>query len=270
MIDKLSLQSGELVNPALVLEKLKGITCNHKLCPESKYHRRTEAFYCLGPGGKHHVLFSLSTEPKLGNRPTKVDLNPTKFQSYADMVSTLSKVMNLDLAEITRIDHTVDLEFPIKDLWSSLLLSRKKLREVWSGSEIESFYYGKYPERLVVYDKAKQLGVQGTLTRLELRQQAYKLPIQKFNQFPELINLKPFAGIKFLKPKSSAPSLRMREKALYLEKCIEFTGLQGAFKELNKHSNFKRDFKGCLERNESIPDLNQKYQETITQFLRGA
>lgn len=272
MLDKIALISNEPVSYEEACSGLQG-TYSHVVRTATKYHRKVYAFYRGNRKSEDHFL-TVHCQPVLDSMgATKLELNPSKFHGFSEVTKTLTAFANnIGQYRITRIDHAVDVEVPVGIVHEALLFSRKKSREVYrEGHALTGFYLGKYPEILAVYEKsaANSLYPKG-LTRIELRQSREKVPVECYDDLPSLGTYKPFIRIEFTSPIPLERTLRTQSKVNILQEAIATFGAQGAYKVFNRHSNFRRDFKGCLTRPTNIPDLDKIYRENILAFFGGS
>jgi len=268
MLDKLALTSPETISLETACQQLKGHYRNHTLTG-TKYHQ-TVACFKRGPN-KGDTILTLHLGPRFnGISPIKLELNPTRFNSFEDLTGLVSRITDPHQCTVTRIDHTVDLQrVSVQQVHQSLIYSRKKSREVYkNGTDLTGFYLGKNPELLAVYDKAGEQGSPGIVTRIELRQYLGKVPERAFVDLPKLSTYQPFSKLKFQKIIAGLTSPRENQKRLILEEWISKTGAQGGFKGLNRHSNFKRDYQPLLEPDPYIPNLDEIYQANLNQFFK--
>lgn len=263
MLDKLTLTSSESVSLEKAQYGLAGRYATIKVTA-TKYHRLVYCFCRLSNGIAEQLLTLHINPASPWISPTKIELNPSKFANFDSLAAMLSNVVTIGSTRITRLDHTVDIEPSLRIIHESLIFSRKKFREIYgAGHSLTGFYVGKHPEVLCVYEK--KIGNE-TLTRIELRQHGEKAPIRRFVELPQLTNFRPFDRLEFKSVKPQC-SLRESSKAALLRELVGKVGAQGAYKLLNRNSNFKRDFRGVLERPAEIPDLNDLYQKNLKSFF---
>ncbi len=269
MLDKLALTSPKTeLTQELACQLLKGHFSKCTLTG-TKYHQTVLSFYQL-EGGKH--LLSLHLQPRHSHiSQLKIEINPTHFSGFKDMTMLLGLFAEPNDLKISRIDHSVDLEgVNVGDIYSSLILSRKKSKEVYSdGINIESFYFGKAPEKLLVYDKAKELKeLELVRTRIELQQSREKVPFNRYTDLPRYRNFAPFQKLQFkMIDPSVAHSLRDHQKQTLINDWLMQQGAQTTYKVFNRHSNFRRDISPMLIDDNRIPDLDKVYQQNLGMYF---
>lgn len=270
MLDKLSLASLQLVTQEQACRRLQG-HYDKIISTRTKYHNKVLIF-STGPDKKNDHLLTLHCEQVSAiSHPTIAVFNPSKFKSY-ESILTLLKLLFDDPAnlKIIRIDHAVDICFEVQRVRNTFRWSRKKSREVYrDGKILTGIYIGNCPERLAIYDKARESKVDGPLTRVELRQFNKKIPIRLFSELPTLQYYNPFEKLIIEKVAENSNSLNKKDKfkQLALKNLILEGGMQGAYKLLNVHSNFNRDFKNQLEPDTEIPNLDELYQNNLSRFF---
>lgn len=273
MIDKLTMTSSEVVDPELASRQIKD-HYKRVITTRTLYHNRVLVFFRpmqQNREGEH--LLSLHVDPSLPSYgQTKIELNPSRFSCFGELRELVSHIFcDENELRISRLDHAVDVELPVERIHQSLVYPRKKSREVYKdGRKLTGCYIGAYPEKLSIYDKALESGLDGVLTRIELRQHNAKVMVKSFQKLPELVSAMPFESLKFFVPKTDPgeENQEQLEKLSSLQELFRSKGAQGAYKILNKHSNFKRNFKDCFEADPGIPNLNQLYNQNMLRFFK--
>jgi hypothetical protein len=270
MLDKLHLTSHRHINLDEASRHLEG-RYTHCIPTSTKYHKQVLLFKQAIEGEKEpRQLLAVHTEPKLGGvSPLKIEVNPSRLESLDNLTELISLVCSPEDMRISRIDHCVDVLIDVRTIHQSLIFSRKKSREVYKqGHTLTGFYLGTFPERLAVYDKALEQGEASVCSRVELRQYGEKVPIRFYSDLKKLIHYKPFERLQFREVNDSPPqSVREATRRAILRESIEAYGAQGAYKVLNRHSNFRRDFDSLLGQSTNIPNLDAVYLKNIQQFL---
>lgn len=173
----------------------------------SRYHY---GWKVIGPDRKH--LLCLQHTPIQGMfRNTRLDFNPANIPD--DIVPELSTLLNtlLDFscnhegayggAVITRIDYALDISGRhIDELLIHVPYKRHVHTSRTTRGETESIYFGsrKSSNHLLAYDKAKESGLIGAVTRLEYREKG-KVSLSRL---AEMRN--PFDGIRIFDLVTSA------------------------------------------------------------------
>jgi len=260
------------MNEKRVSDQLAGVIHHVEKRSPTNYHQSVSSLYRETAGGELEPFLDLYTDPFMPNIPTQIQVNPSRFGSFEEMSQILSKVDNLEHLEVARIDHCVDVEIPIETIFQGASWTRKRLREKYSQGSMTGFYFGKHPEVLCVYDKARKEKLDGVLTRLELRQYQKKVPVKDYLRLPELVHHEPFKIIKFQRVKDMDQGLLRGTgefKISLLKRWLQLYGFQGAFKKLNPNSNFNRDFGHFIETDPAQPRLDEIYQNNLRQYFGG-
>lgn len=153
-------------------------------------------------------------------RKSSIVINPSKFDSYQNMTSSLREIVedfDPKKLRIRRLDLAVDLPFPFKSAMESAV--RPNIRKIavhWTYIHSKNADYirlGEKPCPFVIYDKTSlyqqkaQTEELGTgdgaalgFTRFESRFYSgtkSKLPIRTLDQLHELLEFDPFTSIEF-------------------------------------------------------------------------
>ena len=268
MLDKLAIRLPSQLTPNEAHEALSGLydSCSYPI--QTKYFGFNRVYY-RQHGAQMKAFVGVSALPKCGQQPLRLEFNPTR-SDYKEVLECTSLFGDPEMGEVVRLDHTVDIPLPVEQFYNSLLLSRKKIRRDWTSGDLEGFAFGKYPEQLVVYDKAKEQKLNQVLTRVELRQFQHKCHIKKLLDLPKHIEHQPFKKLEFISIESTKINSTSEVKGILFKGLVEQYGMQGAFKILNKHGNFKRDFKNEIQTaNNNSHNLDEIYQVGIKSFLGG-
>jgi hypothetical protein len=241
---------------------------SHKQVVSSKYYSKIEVYFSRG---RH--LVSVSTQPRLAHSPLRLDLNPSHFESFREMDDLVRRFNEPNAFTIVRIDHCVDLQQPLDVIRSSVLVSRKAFKSDFArGHTLTGFTYGKYPELLKAYDKAKEAQLPPPLTRIELQQNRGKVIHKPYTELAKYQDAQPFKNVLLFKVAALDPvPLRKadQQKREILTELVREQGLQGAMKLLNIHNNFRRDFGRFIQSHEELPNLDQMYQQNVRKFFQG-
>jgi hypothetical protein len=274
MLDKLEMRTKECIDP----RALKSLFPGHQisLVPDRWYN------YCaIIKRGTDHIL-TLKTEADYGHvSPSKIIINPTKWESFEEVTGSLSSICNPSMLEITRIDHAVDLEAPIETIHSGLRVRYKqdsdgyKEREKASKKKgkLTGFYLGKRPELYCCYDKGYQLegkGLKrnsafptGETSRIELRQWGNKIAHKTLAELPNYIDDSPFKHLEFYEIN------RESDRGNELADLIEREGLSNVYHLKNQSRNFRRDYSTLLTRTNFPETLTQSYRNDLQEFLKA-
>lgn len=272
MLDKLALSSPRHCSSDEVCCLLDGQYLSYTRTG-SRYHKEVLVFYDYR---KSHLV-TINLEPRfLSASALKIELNPSRFSSYKQLIRFIEVFDDPFKLKISRLDCCVDINHSLSDVYNCLIWTRKKAMEknhedYPDGYSLSGYYLGRSPELLNIYDKARESKQEGILTRIELRQANKKVPISNLQNLTELLNIRPFKNIEF---RSVDPSFKRTEcnqkKVVILNDLLNKYGAQGAFKRLNRHSNFKRDYENLFVQDTRFPDLDYQFHNNIKSFIEGA
>lgn len=264
MLDKLALTGFQTITFEDACQQLKGLYSSYKLTG-SGLHRLIASFRA----GQNHLV-TVHTQPRFRTvPPVKIELNPTTFRNIGDCIDLVGRLVDWRGLSVCRLDHAVDIPVSVENVFESLNFSRKKRRETYfDGTELTGFYLGTPPELLCVYDKARERKLSEPLTRIEVRQYRNKVPVTSLQGLPSLRHYSPFARIKFFEvdQSPSGENVISKTKRTILRETIHEFGAHGAYKILNRHSNFRRDFGRCLSPSK-IPNLDAIYRANLSAFI---
>lgn len=230
--------------------------------------------------GENHLL-TIKTNPVWSHtKKTKIELNPVSWESFNELNSQLSQVIDPDSLNIVRIDHCVDIDETVQFLFEGLRMKYKQNSsshfEVEGNREgITGFYIGREPELLCVYDKAYEITkrkklkklrgeIIGQKTRIELRQSGRAVPVKEYTGLKKYLEIDPFGKVEFLildAVKAEDTRIRM------LEALIGKNGLTNTYNQLNKHNNFKRNFKKVFKGSTITDQMKELYWNNLGQFF---
>ncbi len=269
MIDKLSLSPPENISSEKACQLLEGNYSSYFIT-KSNHFNKVIVFY-KGALRKSPTLLALHTEPRNSiSGTTKIELNPTHFESNQKMMLVLGKLIDPAFAKVTRLDCTVDVELPIEKVNRQLLVQRKRARSDFDeGGRLTGVTYGKLPEVLCIYDKASKEKLPTPLTRLELKQFKHKIPIGTLAELGQLKTFCPFAKFKFIDTKNPNELTRGKQiKASFLREMVDSMGATGAMKYLNTQHNFNRNFGNVLTTSIDVPNLDMIFQRNLELFFK--
>jgi len=237
----------------------------------SKYHHEVIVFHLSRVKGD--TLLSLHLRPRYSNGPAIIiEMNPAKFNSYSAMNKIINELTDPEELTITRVDHSVDvIGHSVDEINSKLIYSRKKSTEIRKNSvELETLYLGNKPERIMIYNKSLQAGLGADLkTRIEVQQYRAKVAIKSYRNLADYQSFEPFSNLKFLSVKTDLTEPLDKKNSDWIRANINKYGAQGAFKNLNRHSNFKRNYGHLFKVDTDIPNLNLIYQNNLKKFFKG-
>ena len=267
MLDKLTLTPPLDLPHQQIETLLKGKFHGH-VCTNSRNFNRVDVFF-KGEAKKSPTLLAVSSEPRQFMGKSKVELNPSHYSGFSEMKEVLSIFGDTFSMKITRIDLAVDIPFTIESVFRKLLISRKRIRQEFSeGRMLSGVYIGKIPELYCIYDKARQLDIEGPLTRVELRQMKHKVCVKRVSELPDLLTATPFERIKLIEAKKNEDlKTNQMVKASILRESISTFGATGAFKLLNSHHTFIRDFGAVIQGSKDLPNFDEIFQSNMKDFF---
>jgi len=114
----------------------------------------------------------------------KLITRPSAFGNFVEYQNALHLIVSpaeVATARIQRLDLAVDYQAPLTEILKSLDIPHKRSRVAFmdEGSTRTGIMVGKGNEKIIAYDKAKQKGIAGPLTRIELQLRGKKLPTRK-------------------------------------------------------------------------------------------
>lgn len=269
MLDKLEMRTEQQLDINNLESTFSGYQIIHK--PDTIFRH---CFIILRDGKE---LFTIKTNPLWSNVcQTQIKVNPNNWGTLSNLYNTLSSICDVSKLEITRIDHAVDLPYPLKYIHSGLRVKHKQKshlfkereNETYKSGNLTGYEIGTKPELYCIYDKRLQsknimIG-NDPITRIELRQFSKKI---KYRHIDDLVNYliePPFNNIEFqiINPETSA-----YPKSQALERILDMDGLYNAYFNLNKSNNFKRDCSKFLIPVNLQETLTCRYRESLGQFL---
>jgi hypothetical protein len=144
--------------------------------------------------------------------------------------------------------------------------------DLWTNRGVETFYVGRSPSRLRVYDKCQELKYRGvnveafprTLTRIEWEYRHDHCPVKMFSDLPLLRECEAFRGLQLLECPEyydfrAEPRGSLR-RYTYNRLTSEY-GAQDGARIFNHDRHFWRSFKPFMVDNE---ELKQRIQDSYT------
>ena len=198
----------------------------------------------------------------------KLTINPSDFGSLNDLESFLEKIYGQDIfdSKISRIDCTVDYFQPLKNVLRGFDIPNKSAKSeysdetAWTGLKV-----GKKNDKIVVYDKQKESGVNFPMTRIERQMTGTKVPVKYLKDLrsylSDLVSCNPLEGlvtnyIEFIRPLNKMNDAR-ESKFNELKALVNHDGYFQTRKKLNENRNFRRDYSDFYL---LIPYKKQPYQ----------
>lgn len=224
---------------------------------------------------KKHLL-TIKTEPIWSHVSlSQIQLNPSNWESYERLKIDLESFVDTDLLTIARIDSAVDLNIPVSDLFQSVRIKYKqdltKHSEHYKKGFLTGFYMGNQPEIFCIYDKGYQLNKKkfkrdnsfptGELSRIEVRQTKHKVPVKEFKNLEDIINTNPFKNLQCLEVSEDNHNRGILIDILYQK------GMANIYTQLNKHNNFKRDYKKWFIERDLNEEIFKKHKESLGHYF---
>lgn len=263
MIDKLRLKAFETKTHDEIrsdLKELKYITTK-----SSRYYSEILVFeQATG------ISVEISVNPNIEGISSLVMMfNPSRFPSFGKVDSIVNSVFNSDPI-IDRIDFNVDIAMPINDVLGSLMIKRKRAREVYREyTEATGVYIGRNPDLYCLYNKALKDKLSGDLTRIERRLFKQKVPFRNYSELDFYLDFNPFESLSMYELKMTGNRLSDEAKFKKLQELALLHGLTGAKRILNSNQNFNRDYgKFLLERCDGL-SLYEIHRTEMINFFNG-
>lgn len=271
MFDKLKLTSKKEIK----IQNLHNIF-NESLC---SFHRVPDKHYqyCMTIRKNGEQLIAIKSNPIMSHISSlAIELNPSSFKTYKEMIALLNQIAPIESYTIKRIDHCVDLKIPIETLYSQIMVKKKSKRSDFIAKDkLTGFTIGKIPEVICVYNKDLEIIkrkrvtlVKNGITRVEVRHYKNKIAVKNLSELYKYINHNPFKSICFLSLKQASElNAKLIEKSEILRKLCTDHGLQSAYKHLNQKSNFNRSFSKYFNESETSRLLHSTYKSNIKNFM---
>ncbi len=204
-----------------------------------------EALEIPDPGGTGEKILIQYAPYLLRSIPFgRVELNPAKMRGWVQILDSEIRPFlrrGWESAHITRIDPAVDYPIALQD--HVYFAGNHKGAVYYSGDGIETVYLGsaKSDSRIRIYDKAKELALQGEpvpehpLTRIEAQRRSPGLSAARLKALPN-----PFKVLRIARP---TPAGLPYKEQLYLKEA-EKNGVDSVVKRLGRYE--KKRFKENL------------------------
>lgn len=226
---------------------------------------------------------------------TVFETNPNNFErgwaGVEELAEEIFTLENLPDIKNTRLDFNAEAETSVHYFRDSLQVPAKRTTnnevkfsgQEWRRADIETFYVGKAPARLRVYDKIQEMKFRGddvsrlpkTLTRLEWELRGVRCPIEKFLDIPRLLpECRPFAALQLTELPPAYYDFKLdpgRSISLFLyRKLAEQEGAQQARRILNNQRHYARQFKEILICNATLKaDIEKSFSKSNERLLSG-
>jgi len=228
----------------------------------------------IAPGGKLPPL-------------TTVETNPNNFPTgYAGVTSLLEIIFGEAFSDlkISRIDCNADVPgVSVEHIRRSIRIPRKRksadvgrMHESYSNIGVQTFYVGKSPAQLRVYDKIQELKYQRldtsklppVLTRMEWEFRERRCPVRFWGELPQMLDVEPFSGIEFFESHEHYSFRYFPRESFRLygyNKLREDKGAHEAIRIINAcYRHFSRDVREHLVENLNLKERIQAEYRTST------
>ena len=133
-----------------------------------------------------------------------IQYNPNKCPLMGVLANVLRVYFSSEEVEVISVDLAMDFALPI----DKLIVDRQRKQNMqihYYSSEMPTYYIGKGDGRIKIYDKAKELGIDGVLTRYEVSKEIReKIKDIQSPEFDFKANIIP---VGYLTPKDTDKSL---------------------------------------------------------------
>ena len=225
-------------------------------------------------------IFTHKYNPKLSTlKQNTFETNPNHFSTFLELVSLFNQFIDLNSLELSRIDHAVDIPYPLDYIQARIRVKNKIKRSDYDSDKLTGFEIGRGNEIIVVYDKAYEIISKkkyrlidktslGNLTRIEVRHKGPKIQHNKFLDLPKYLESNPFNKIS-LYEFSNSPEMSELEKrkAEYVKGNCETWGLQHTFKSLNASNNFSKTYSKYISPSEINKIILEDYRSKLSNFF---
>lgn len=206
---------------------------------------------------------------------------PSAFESFNKFYDRLMQVFRADEIEqlrIVRLDLALDYTLPFGDLLQRFDFTRKQARIAYQdeGGSRTGITIGRGSEKIVVYDKARESGQNGPITRIEIQMTGAKLPTRSLESLQETLVVSkwnPFEHISLndivVSSTQSLPTENQRLKAARLSAILSREGFFAAKRVLNEQGNFGRDFGMLMSVKPWVIQPAKAFKERIADFFNS-
>jgi len=290
-------------------------TFKYRAGETSRIDSSSQVGICTKPHINPFVRIDLNFKIAGSKEPpsTRIETNPNNFDGgWWSLRQLVSAILSDDFEDlrVTRLDLNADIEdVSVQYLRDSLRAPKKRksgeIKE-WKSKGAETFYVGRNPAKLRVYDKIQELKYKGedvsqfpeVLTRIEwelhgdrilkcagmpdeygvTRPQAVlgkaKTQAFFFSELPVLRECQPFRSLEFIENipyydfrYDSAASL----KRFTLQALSKKLGANDAIRVFNFRRNFSRDYKPILLDNGKLRErIEASYCRSIDRFFNNS
>lgn len=204
--------------------------------------------------------------------------NPSQFSNITHMMNLLKEVIGDQLEEfqLSRVDYAVDIPVEYLEVLRGLDVKYKRANSEFLGNSIRTgLVVGTKDDKVKVYDKSKELGLDHPLTRIERQVRGSYLIVKKLIELPEslgkILNFKPLSivstnHLEFLD--GICKTTEQFKKFNEIKVLIEYEGYFLTKKKLNKNGNFKRDYAIYFALTPYVKQPNEHFEQGILNFYK--
>ncbi len=271
-IDKLGLELKHPLSRDEVIRRLEGSRHTFKLT-----RLRNKGWHV--PVGQTTKGTYLALRGRDSVAVSRLFTRPAAFHSFEDCSGWLRTFLTdgeLNAASLTRLDLCIDYREPLQDILRGLDIGQKQCRTSFTdkGAVRTGVLVGIGNEKIVIYDKALESGVQAPLTRIEIQLSGAKLPVRTFSDLPAALQTptwNPFSKITlntvaYLDAIHREP--HEQERLSQLRAVLDREGLFSARRTLNCHGNFWRDYGHLFQITPRRRQPMDHFSERIALFLK--
>lgn len=194
-----------------------------------------------------------------------LELELDVFEKWTDFMAFINSIIpDFEPAEARtkRIDIYTDTKHPISLYKQGLLVAKKRNSNVVSSSS-DTYYIGKKPLQIAIYDRGRKIKAPDALTRVEIRFYGNASPIATLSDIKQLLSFLPYKNFSLFEFIGGVDELITDA----IERSILKNGLQQAvrreigmprFRMLLRKGYFKKLFE---------PDLDELYLANLKTFL---
>jgi hypothetical protein len=210
----------------------------------------------------------------------KIITRPSAFSSWDKYTETMESLFGDSIADsrMHRLDFAVDYETPFANMLTCIDVTHKRQRsEFQEKSGVKTgLIIGTGSNKILVYDKALEQGVPGSLSRIELQLTGKSVPDTKLKLLPNTISASEFSPFHLVRLNDVAidasaltHSTEIVHRMQEFRTLLQHNGFYGARKALNQARNFDRDYMKHLTLTRWTHDPNTVLRKSLLNFFNG-
>jgi hypothetical protein len=268
-LDKLIFISETPIPRSVIEQRLKALNINFRISTlaDKKWYLSTKNGLQLFLGHPNNVKFH------------KIITRPSAYRDWNQYIRLLEDLFGewIDNFRIYRIDLAVDYMTPFSNLLKCLDIAHKRQRtEFQEKSGLKTgLIVGVGSNKLVIYDKANESGLNESMSRIELQLTGKSVPTTTIHQLQETLcsaDFRPFGIVRLHDVEvHSHPSTHPNpvvERINEFKTLVQHNGFYGARKSLNQARNFDRDYAKHLTLSHWSLDPNEVLHESLMEFFK--